>query len=47
MKKLLSMANFIDVLNQKAAIIARWSILIMLGLGLWNVIGRYLGVAIG
>ncbi len=37
----------IDQLNSRFAIIARWSVLLMLGLGLWNVIGRYVGVAIG
>lgn len=43
----LKVANCIDSLIQKVAIIARWSVLMMLVLGLWNVIGRYLGVLIG
>ncbi len=47
MKNLLSIAKQIDNINKAIAVIARWSILLMLGLGLWNVIGRYLGVAIG
>ena len=47
MKKLLTLANQIDNFNASIAVIARWSILLMLGLGLWNVIGRYVGVAIG
>lgn len=37
----------IDRLNQSAAWIGRWSILLMLVIGAWNVIGRYLGLALG
>ena len=44
---MLALARKLDKLNQAIAIIARWSVLMMLGLGLWNVVGRYLGVAIG
>lgn len=47
MKKWVNLSQRIDKLNQAVGVIARWSILLMLGLGLWNVIGRYLGVAIG
>ncbi len=47
MKKWLLLASRLDNLNKASAIIARWAILFMLGIGLWNVIGRYLGVAIG
>jgi len=47
MKKWVNLSQRIDKLNQVVGVIARWSILLMLGLGLWNVIGRYLGVAIG
>ena len=47
MKQWKDLAHRIDKLNRAAGIIAQWSILLMLGLGLWNVIGRYLGVAIG
>ena len=47
MKKWLVIANRLDKLNQAVAIVARWAVLLMLGLGLWNVIGRYLGVSIG
>ncbi len=47
MKKLLAIATNLDKVNSFAAIIARWSVLMMLGLGFWNVIGRYVGVAIG
>ena len=37
----------IDRLNQGAAWIGRWSILLMLVVGAWNVVGRYLGLALG
>ena len=47
MKRLLRVSKRIDNLNKAVAVVARWSILLMLGLGLWNVIGRYIGVAIG
>ncbi len=47
MKQWLTFANYLDNLNRLVAIIARWALLLMLGLGLWNVIGRYLGVSIG
>ncbi len=47
MKKWLAIANQLDSINKVAALVARWSVLLMLSLGLWNVVGRYLGVAIG
>ena len=47
MKHLLVLAKRLDHINMIMASIAHWAILLMLGLGLWNVIGRYLGVAIG
>ncbi len=47
MSKWLAIANALNNLNQTIAIIARWSVVLMLGLGVWNVIGRYVGVAIG
>ncbi len=47
MNKWLTIANRFDKLNQQVAILARLSVLGMLGLGLWNVVGRYIGVAIG
>ncbi len=46
MKKFLAIASKLDKVNKIAGIIGKWSILLMLGLGLWNVIGRYLGVAL-
>jgi len=47
MRRWLDLAERLDALNKAFAVIARWSVLIMLGLGLWNVVGRYLGVSIG
>ena len=47
MNKWMLLANRLDKLNRNAAVLARWAILLMLGLGLWNIIGRYVGVAIG
>ena len=41
------LATHFDKLNRNVAVLARWAILLMLGLGLWNIIGRYVGVAIG
>ncbi len=46
-QRLTLIANYIDNLNRIIAIIIRWSVLLMIGIGAWNVIGRYLGVAIG
>ena len=47
MKHWLSLAKRLDAVNKAVAVVARWSVLLMLGLGLWNVVGRYLGVSIG
>ncbi len=47
MKKWLRLANFLEKINSFFAILARWAVLLMLALGFWNVIGRYLGVAVG
>lgn len=41
------MVQLVDRLNAGAAWVARWSVLLMLAIGIWNVIGRYLGSAIG
>tara|TARA_Y100001968_G_C19193652_1_gene636451 strand:- start:57 stop:605 length:549 start_codon:yes stop_codon:yes gene_type:complete len=46
MKHWIKIARKINHLNKTLALISRWSVLIMLGLGFWNVIGRYVGVAI-
>ncbi len=47
MRHLLVLANRLEAFVRFTAVIARWSVLVMLGLGLWNVLGRYLGVFIG
>ncbi len=47
MKQWLVLANQLDKINHFSALIGRWAVLLMLGLGFWNVLGRYLGVAIG
>ena len=45
--RLSGVARLFDRLNAAAAWLARWSVLLMLAIGIWNVIGRYLGSAIG
>ena len=47
MNRSLTIINRFNTVNRIIAIPARWSVLAMLGLGFWNVIGRHLGVAIG
>ena len=47
MRHLLVLANRLEAFVRFTAVVARWSVLVMLGLGLWNVLGRYLGVFIG
>lgn len=37
----------IDRLNQWAGWLGSWALLLMLALGVWNVIGRYLGLSLG
>ena len=40
-------ADRIDALNRQAARVGRWALLLMLALGTWNVVGRYVGLAVG
>jgi TRAP-type mannitol/chloroaromatic compound transport system permease small subunit len=47
MKPLSRFHSAIDGLNQAVAGLCRWLVLVMLGLGVWNVIGRYLGLLVG
>ena len=42
-----AVVRLFDRLNAGAAWLARWAVLLMLAIGIWNVIGRYLGSAIG
>ncbi len=46
-RSLLGIAECLDDIVQAFAHIARWSVFVMLILGLWNVVGRYFGVLIG
>ena len=43
----LALADRIDALNRLAARLGRWALLLMLALGTWNVVGRYVGLAVG
>ncbi len=47
MKISIKLIKQIEALNKAFAMIGRLSVLLMLGLGLWNVLGRYIGAAIG
>lgn len=47
MTRWLALVDRIDALNRGAAVVARWAVLLMLGLGAWNVVGRYAGQAFG
>lgn len=47
MSRRLALADRIDALNRALARLARWALLLMLALGGWNVVGRYVGLAIG
>ena len=41
------LVRILDGINAAAAWLARWSVLLMLAIGFWNVVGRYVGSAIG
>ena len=47
MSRWLAVADRIDAVNRLAAAVGRWALLLMLALGTWNVVGRYLGLAVG
>ncbi|MBC6472856.1 MAG: TRAP transporter small permease subunit [Hormoscilla sp. GM102CHS1] len=47
MQKLLRLSKIIDRINQSIGQLTLWLVLIMILVGVWNVIGRYLGNAIG
>ncbi|MFM7550813.1 MAG: TRAP transporter small permease subunit [Cyanobacteriota bacterium] len=47
MNRWLSLADRLDALNRLAAALGRWALLLMLALGSWNVVGRYVGLAVG
>ena len=46
-ENLILISNYCDKFNRTIATIVKWSVLLMISIGAWNVIGRYLGVAIG
>jgi TRAP-type mannitol/chloroaromatic compound transport system permease small subunit len=46
-RRWLTLADRIDALNRLAARVGRWALLLMLALGTWNVVGRYVGLAVG
>ncbi len=45
--RFVGLVHAIDRINAAAAWLARWSVLLMLAIGFWNVVGRYVGSAIG
>ena len=47
MSRWLALADRIDAVNRLAAAVGRWALLLMLALGTWNVVGRYVGLAVG
>ncbi len=47
MQKWLSISNQIDKANQNFGAIAKWAVLLMIGIGFWNVIGRHVGMILG
>lgn len=47
MKTLLKISQIIDLINEWIGKLTYWLILVMVGVGVWNVIGRYLGKWIG
>ncbi|MFO0058978.1 MAG: TRAP transporter small permease subunit [Cyanobacteriota bacterium] len=47
MNRWLALADRIDAINRAAAALGRWGLLLMLALGTWNVVGRYVGLAVG
>ncbi|MFE4107317.1 TRAP transporter small permease subunit [Almyronema epifaneia] len=47
MERLLQISRWIDRFNEAIGRLAYWLVLLMLGIGVWNVVGRYLGYFIG
>ncbi|MGL5196937.1 MAG: TRAP transporter small permease subunit, partial [Chroococcales cyanobacterium] len=47
MDKLLRLSTLIDRLNEYIGRFMSWLVLLMVLVGVWNVIGRYLGRAVG
>ncbi len=47
MEKLLQISRIIDALNDRLGKFAGWLVMVMVVVGVWNVVGRYLGKAVG
>lgn len=47
MQKLLRIASIIDTINEWIGRLTYWLVLLMVGIGVWNVIGRYIGKLVG
>ena len=47
MKGWLVLSNRLETLVKLLAVISRWAVFMMLAVGFWNVVGRYVGAAIG
>ncbi|ASC73334.1 Tripartite ATP-independent Periplasmic Transporter [Halomicronema hongdechloris C2206] len=47
MQRLLRLARWIDAVNTRIGRITYWLVLLMVGVGAWNVLGRYLGYFVG
>lgn len=47
MQKLLRIAQIIDVINEWIGRLTYWLVLVMVLIGVWNVVGRYLGRLVG
>ncbi|MBE9100257.1 TRAP transporter small permease subunit [Vacuolonema iberomarrocanum] len=47
MNRLLILSSWIDRLNVGIGRLASWLVLVMIGVGCWNVLGRYVGQAVG
>ena len=47
MRKLLQVAHAIDLVNEWIGRVTYWLVLLMVAVGAWNVIGRYIGRIIG
>jgi len=47
LRKLLKIARAIDLLNEWIGRLTYWLVLLMVAVGAWNVVGRYLGKIIG
>jgi TRAP-type mannitol/chloroaromatic compound transport system permease small subunit len=47
LQKLLRLSRMIDAFNDRVGRLASWLVIVMVAIGVWNVVGRYLGRAAG